>query len=222
MNKINLEKPNQELIGGKLNFILSKLMEDNSISLSMLYRNTGIAIPTIKRLQSDPTTNPTITTLIPIANFFGITVTQLIGEEPLPTRVIGYNPNNFNWGKIPLIEWSQIIEWVNFGKLEQTKQEIIVDVDVEKKGYALEVEEDDWQSITKKSILVINPSLIPEHKDYAIVHRRKQINPTLKQVLIDEGNIYLQHMNPIFKPTAFDKDHQFLGVLMQIKKNVKG
>ena len=82
--KTNVDTKSLEIdinsIGISLNRNLSILMKENGVSLSLLYRNTGIAIPTIKRLQNDPTTNPTIGTLLPIANFFGISITQLIGN----------------------------------------------------------------------------------------------------------------------------------------------
>lgn len=208
-------------IGRNLNHNLSKLMEDNHISLSILYRNTGIAIPTIKRLQSDPTTNPTIATLLPIANFFGITVTQLIGSEPLPTDVTGYIEDKTHWLKVPLIQWQQTIDWKKSKNQERDDSFVLVDIDVGQNPYALKVEEDDWLTISKGSILIINTEIQPEHKDYIIVHKIGQNNSTLKQVMIDEGKIYLKPMNPYFQPTVFDESYLFLGVLIQIRKDTK-
>ena len=208
-------------IGINLNRNLSKLMEDNHISLSVLHRNTGIAIPTIKRLQSDPTTNPTITTLLPISNFFGVTITQLIGNEPLPSGITGYIEDKTHWLKVPLIEWNQTVNWHKQEKKSQSHLFVLVDIDVGQNPFALKVEEDDWFSISKGSVLIINTEIIPEHRDFAIVHKIGQNNATLKQVLIDEGKIYLKPMNSYFPPTLFDDTHHFLGVLIQIRKDTK-
>ena len=208
-------------IGKNLNNNLSKLMEFNGISLSTIYRNTGIAIPTIKRLQSDPTTNPTITTLLPIAKFFGITITQLIGGEPLPSKAMGYIENKTYWIKVPFIKWNEIIDWMNPEKKTQINSYVLVDIDVGKNAFALRVEEDDWLTISKGSVLIINAELTPEHKDYVIVYKTGQSVPTLKQVLIDEEKIYLKPMNHYFQPTFFDKNYLFLGVLIQIRKDTK-
>jgi len=172
-------------------------------------------------LQSDPTTNPTITTLVPIANFFGITITQLIGDESLPDKVIGYVENKTYWLKVPLIEWRQIIDWLKPDRQTRTNSYVLVDIDVGENAFALKVEEDDWSTITKGSVLIINIEITPEHKDYVIVYKKGQIIPTLKQVLIDDEKIYLKPMNPYFQPTLFDQSHQFLGVLMQIRKDIK-
>ena len=208
-------------IGTNLNCNLSKLMEDNHISLSILHRNTGVAIPTIKRLQSDPNANPTITTLLPIANFFGITITQLIGNEPLPPGITGYIENRAYWLKVPLIEWGQTINWHMQERDFPLNSFVLVDIDIGQNPFALKVEEDDWVPISKGSVLIINTEITPEHKDFAIVHKVGQNSSTLKQVLIDEGKIYLKPMNSHFPTTAFDQDHRFLGVLIQIRKDIK-
>ncbi|WP_131784006.1 S24 family peptidase [Legionella gresilensis] len=207
-------------IGVNLNRNLSKLMDDNQISLSALHRNTGIPIPTIKRLQIDPTTNPTITTLLPIANFFGITIGHLIGNE-LPTGIIGYLENKEHWSKVPLIEWNQIIDWLKCDQKSKIYSYVLVDIDIGEKDFALKVEKDEWPTIAQGSILIINTELTPEHKDYAIVNKKGQIIPTLKQVLVDEERIYLQSCNPHFQPILFDENYHFIGVLMQIRKDTK-
>ncbi|MGQ3888335.1 S24 family peptidase [Legionella sp. CNM-1927-20] len=207
-------------IGINLNRNLSKLMDDNHISLSVLHRNTGIAIPTIKRLQTDPTTNPTITTLLPIANFFGITISHLISNQ-LPTGIIGYVENKDYWIKVPLIEWNQIIDWLKPENQIKVNSYVLVDIDVGRNDFALKVEDNDWPTISKGSILIINTELTPAHKDYAIVYRKEQLKPILKQVLVDEERIYLQSNNPHFQPTLFDESYHFIGVLMQIRKDTK-
>lgn len=209
-----------ETIGINLNRNLSRLMENNCISLSVLHRNTGIAIPTIKRLQSDPTTNPTITTLIPIANFFGVTIVQLIGNDFSNLRISGYIENRTNWLKVPLIGWKQTINWNKSEKIELTNDIVLADIDAGKFPYALKVEKDDWPEISKGSILIINSEILPEHKDYAIVYKSGQ-TPTLKQVLIEEEKIFLKSLNPYFPPSFFDESYKFLGVLMQIRKDTK-
>lgn len=203
-----------------LNINLSKLMADNYISLSVLHRNTGVAIPTIKRLQSDPTANPTMTTLLPIANFFNITINQLLGKEPLPKLSSGYIENKDNWVKVPLITWQETIKWADL-KREKFEDTVLVDIDIGQSPYALRVEEDDWFFIVKGSILIFNSEIKPEHKDYAIVHKNGYSQPALKQVIYDEENIYLKSMNQYLPLGLFEEEHKFLGVLIQIRKNTK-
>lgn len=77
-----------------LNERLSGLMKDRAVSLTMLHRGTGVPLPTLKRLQSDPAANPTIGILLPVARFFGVTVDQLVGEAAL----VRVDPDE-SWGQ---------------------------------------------------------------------------------------------------------------------------
>jgi transcriptional regulator with XRE-family HTH domain len=216
----SLLETNDNLIGININRTLTRLMNENHVSMSVIYRNTGIAIPTIKRLQSDPTANPTIATLLPIAQFFGVTVSQLIGIDPLPSKITGYVENKTFWLKVPIINWDQILDWKVSQNFNLVSSYVLVDIDVGDNPIALKVEEDDWPIISKGSILIINTGLTPEHKDYALVNKRGQNNPTLKQIMIDDDKIYLKPMNTYFSPTLSD-GHEFLGVLIQIRKDTK-
>ncbi len=64
-------------IVSRLSDNLTRLMAARPISLTELSHGTGIPMPTLKRFQSDPTANPTIGTLLPVARFFGVTVEDL-------------------------------------------------------------------------------------------------------------------------------------------------
>jgi SOS-response transcriptional repressor LexA len=209
------------LVGLNLNRNLSRLMDDNNISLTGLHRNTGIAIPTIKRLQSDPTTNPTMTTLIPIADFFGLTVNQLISNELNLNTPMGCIENKSGWLNVPIIEWSQAINWPHLLEGKKANSYTLVDVDVGENPYALSVEEDDWLSVPKSSILIINANIVPENKDHAVVYKAGQNAPTLRQVIIDEEKIYLKALSPYLPPIPFEDIYRFLGVVIQIRKNIK-
>ena len=67
----------------KLNYILSKLMSNSSIDDTLLSKETGIPISTIKRMRLNEEANPTSTTLAPIASYFKITIDQLLGLSPI-------------------------------------------------------------------------------------------------------------------------------------------
>lgn len=207
------------LIGNQLNQILSKLMQKNKISLTILHRNTGIAIPTLKRLQSDPTANPTISTLLPIANFFGISLNQLIGTEHIPDHISGFIEEKKYWLRVPVIAWKQSCHWPSVEI--STSNFVFTDAEVGNNPYALIIEEDDWMGFLKNSFLIINYDLKPSHKDYAIIHKVGQDIPTLKQIIRDEDKVYLKSLNTYSSPTPLDEYHRFLGVLIQVTNTIK-
>lgn len=69
-----------------LSTILSRLMSDRGINSAELARKVGIGQPVIYRLMTGVTENPQILTLKPIADFFEISVDQLLGFSPLNTQ----------------------------------------------------------------------------------------------------------------------------------------
>ena len=160
-----------------------------------------------------------LTTLLPIASFFGISINQLVGLEPIPADTQGYLEQKMHWLKVPIITWQETIHWSDYTSLEFSNNFVCTEVDVGKKPYALTVNDDDWMSsgILKNSILIINSEMIPTHKDYAVVYKSGLQIPTLKQVIIDEDKICLKSLNPYFSAIPLDNEHKFLGVVIQIR-----
>jgi len=69
-----------------LSAILSHLMSEKGIKSAELARKTGIGQPVIYRLMTGTTDNPQVLTLKPIADFFGISIDQLLGFTPLTNQ----------------------------------------------------------------------------------------------------------------------------------------
>ncbi|HLB42669.1 MAG TPA: helix-turn-helix transcriptional regulator [Gammaproteobacteria bacterium] len=66
-----------------LSTILSHLMSEKGIKSAELARKTGIGQPVVYRLMTGVTENPQVLTLKPIADFFGVSLDQLLGLSPL-------------------------------------------------------------------------------------------------------------------------------------------
>jgi len=60
---------------------LYRLMESRKVELKDISKATGIPKANISRLLNDKTSNPTLNTLIPLARYFDISVSDLIGDE---------------------------------------------------------------------------------------------------------------------------------------------
>lgn len=71
-----------------LSAVLTYLMFKNGLTSSELARKTGVAQPVIYRLMSGNTENPQILTLKPVADYFGISIEQLLGSSPLNNQKI--------------------------------------------------------------------------------------------------------------------------------------
>ena len=97
----------------RLSNALNQLMIEHNIDGVLLSKNVGIPTTTINRLRKgDPTNNPTLTTLVPLAEFFSITVSQLIGDEPLPKSSSRHHPEiPLSLTYLPLLSWGEVIGW---------------------------------------------------------------------------------------------------------------
>lgn len=61
-------------------------MSDMGIKSAELARETGVAQPVISRLMTGVTVNPQVLTIKPIADFFNVSLDQLLGLMPLDAQ----------------------------------------------------------------------------------------------------------------------------------------
>ena len=117
--------------------ILKGLMAEVDINESELARRTGIGQPVVHRICSGETDNPKVATLSPIATFFAISISQLIGDEPLPTdRIPGtFNPDAQGWRQIPHLGWEQVLPWPKLTQKTGPLPTISTDIELGQHAY---------------------------------------------------------------------------------------
>lgn len=208
----------------KLSTNLKALMGEMGISESELARRTGVGQPVVHRIASGETDNPKAATLSPLANFFAISISQLIGDEPLPKgRIPGtYNPGIHGWKQIPLLGWEQSLEWPNLKNQPDLTQSISSDLLLSEHAFALKVSDNTMEPrFPEGTLLIIDPEVKATNRDFAVVHIEGQKTPTFKQILMDGTVFYLKPLNPDFKPFPLDMPHRFLGVVVQARMDFK-
>lgn len=207
-----------------LSINLKALMAELHITESELARRTGIGQPVVHRIASGETDNPKVGTLSPIANFFALSISQLIGDEPLPqNRLPGtYNPGTQGWTQIPLLEWEQALEWPNLAGVNKPTRSISADLNLSSKAFALKVKDTTMEPrFPEGTIILIDPEMQPTNRDFAVVYVDGHKIPTFKQILIDGNSTYLKPLNPDFKSIHLDKNYKFLGVVVQARMDFK-
>lgn len=205
----------------KLSDNLNLLMSEVHISADELARQTGIPASTIKKIRNRYNPNPTLTTLLPIAQFFSVSLSQLIGDEPIPaTRIKGlYKPNQQILNHYPLLTWEEAVNWPN--TKNQPHDGIASEHSYNEDTFALIVEEHDWENITKGTTLLIDPNTNVEHRDFILVYRQGQSLPSLKQAIIDENIMYLKSVVLGHSIIPITPEHKILGVVVEYKKQLK-
>ena len=205
----------------KLSKNLNLLMAEARLNAEELSRRIGLPASTIKKIRNNHDANPTLTTLVPLAKYFSMTISQLVGDESFPkSRLKGtYCPNLDTLSYIPLISWRDAINWPSLN----TKSDISIGSEhiYSQKAYALMVEEDGWENLVKNTALLIDPELEIEHRDFIIVYKSGQKLPALKQALLDEGKIYLKSVIQGYNLAILTPEHKLLGVVVEYKKHLR-
>lgn len=191
---------------------LKSLMIEKSINASELARSTGLPASTIKKIRNYDNPNPTLATLLPITQYFSVSLSQLVGDEPLP-QVKTAKPS-----QVPILTWKEAIAWPTthhdphlFAMTENIYSSY---------AFALRVEKEDWSMLSKETILFFDPSHNASHSDYVVVYKQDQQIPTVRQILHDEENIYLKPLTEGYPILKLTPQHKILGVMMEYRKQI--
>jgi len=205
---------------------LKSLMGLAKINASELARRTGVAQPIIHRLSTGQNTNPKLATIKPISEYFMVTVSQLIGEEALPSDKSFYriSSEHRGWSRVPLITWQDATDWPgNLTRYQEAEDSVFVSTDahVSKIAYGLKVKGCAMEPIFPEgTTIIVEPNREARDRDFAVVHLRGEKEARLKQVLIDGSDFYLKSLNPDLeevKVNQLQTGDRFLGVMAQAK-----
>ncbi len=202
-----------------LSNILRTLMNEVGITVTELARQTDVGQPVIHRMASGETDNPKVGSLSPIAKFFNVSISHLIGDEPLPTdRVSGsHNPYYRSWSKLPLLNMEQATLWPQ-QKIFETEIATYVstEANVSENAFAIRLEDNTMEPrFPAGTILIIEPNLQPTNNDFAAVNIKGQGKVQFKQVQFDGEELYLKALNPDFETKRVTESYHFCGVMVQ-------
>lgn len=208
----------------ELKDILSSLMEECDIDDAKLARETGVPASTISRMRLNSNANPTASTLRPISKFFSISISQLLGDEPLPKdRLPGtHNPTLYTSARMPVIEWEWIMSWINNHR-ENIKEQLQTWISTEKEvgpdAFALIIPTDSFGlAFRKGSTIIIDPSQTPADGDLILVENNNEASIVLKQFLLDGSEMYMRSVNPEIKSVVPLKEtHNIVGVVIETR-----
>lgn len=202
----------------KLCSILRALMNEVKITVTELARQTNVGQPVIHRMASGETDNPKVGSLSPIAKFFNVNISQLIGDEPLPKdRVPGnHNPYYRHWSRLPLLSWEQAASYPdNFVPSEITSF-VSTESNVSEYAFAIRVEDNTMEPrFPKGSLLIIEPHIKAQDNDFAAVYVEGQSKIQFKQIMFDGDDIYLKPLNNDFEINRVSGSYHILGVMVQ-------
>lgn len=216
MLETTFEKP-------KVHEILRMLMAQKNINEASLARECSIPQPTLHRILSGETTSPRGVSLIPLANYFGVSINQLLGEDALPEELNTelFSMPIYAWTTLPLIPWSLTPEWASLKitlKKRGWEQWITTDAPVNDDAYAVLMEGDSMSPLfPENTLLVMAPYLTAKPGDYVIAQYGPRKSITVKQYIVENKQEYLKPVHPEFSTFMFDENTMIFGVLIQAR-----
>ncbi|MCK4869476.1 MAG: LexA family transcriptional regulator [Gammaproteobacteria bacterium] len=198
---------------------LKHLIETHNLNTLELSRRTGIGQPVIYRIISGETDNPKIATVCALADYFGISVNQLIGETPLP------NSKNeiAKLFEIPLYDQDHISNWPNLSsKIKENIEKVPSDLTPSPNLYALRSSDESMEPLfPKDTILILDGDKKPQNHSYIVVKLKSGKDILFRQLIVDDDLQYLKPLNPDsdkYKMKLFNpKADKCLGTLIQAK-----
>ena len=216
------EKKSSTKNAAPINKILKLLLAESGIIEAELARQTGLPQTTINRLLLGETFDPRTTTLIPIAKFFGITVGQLVGEEPInPNRIQGaYNPTHrAAWSIIPIIDWNNAVSWI-FQKEKYNPSNhnewITTEQENSQEAFALRTLEFMEPRFKRNSIIIVDPKFKFGDGSYVII----SINggdATVRRIMKDGSDVSLKKLYGTDKPVKLTTRDDIIGTITETR-----
>lgn len=188
---------------------------------SELAREVGVPSTTVHRLVTGKSTRPYRNSLIPIADYFSMSVEQLLGEEQLPNNPrlnpsSGKNIEN-QIVKIPIIQWSDVNSREEIVK--ENCQNILSSGTISHESFGLIMPDYSMEPLFPKgSILIFDPYILASDRSFVLVKLGKSDVLTFRQILIDVEHKYLKPLNPdltTYQMRLLAPDDQIIATLFE-------
>jgi SOS-response transcriptional repressor LexA len=201
--------------------IIKYLMKRNNInSETQLALKIGIPQATLNRLLLADSRDPRASTLIPIAQFFNVSIDELLGIKPLKLDLDGSindGKYNYNVHSLPIIDWEMVPEWqsnlINISPANYNEW-VTIDKNLSKSAFALRSFSMLEPRFKKNSILVVDPEFPYKDGHYVVVGIDNKI-PTVRKYLCDGANIYLANVNNLVQYDKLEDNYRIYGPIIE-------
>lgn len=210
-----LNNPSHLLLAQTLNGLIEG---NNKLSPAALARALGIPTNKITRILNGDVTDPKASTLLQIANYFSITIEQLLGLEPI-VRQGEVESQEMTTRLLPVFEFSQAgasnapKEWYRWPENE-------VDGDY----FALVIDTDLYEpTFPQNSLLIINADIEPDDRSYIIVKKADgSSSRSIKKYVLEGNQAYLYPINPKLPIEIFNKNlYTIAGVILEVHRKLR-
>lgn len=182
---------------------LAFLMEKSKHNPNSLSEATKVPQPTIFRIINNQVKDPRVTSLQPLADFFGVTLSDLRGKDLRGNYNVTPGPENR--GDVPVVSWVTAGNWAEVedpysrGVAEEWRPCPRAHSD---RTFALRVRGVSMENLGGRhsyspgDIIFVDPDKSPENGSRVIVRLEDDKEATFKQLVIEGEHSYLVALNP--------------------------
>lgn len=205
--------------------ILKKLLFVRDMKPVDLARKVDLPPPTIHRFLTGKSKNPYKTSLEPIADYFGITTTQLLGDEPLPDNILREidgqtHDNKTGIIQLPLLTWNAL-DYRNQPHSHCSKKIPFIGR-ISEQAFATEMPNTSMEPVfLKGSTLIFDPHKPATDRSYILVKLAQQQHYIFRQLVVDMDKRYLKPLNPDLYATPMRElscDDEIIGILQEARQ----
>lgn len=167
---------------------LRDIFREKDLNANQLAQILGIPMMTIRRLLSGETTDPRISTLKILADYFGVTVDSLVEKAGL--MGVKYSRNarpifvpKLNWeivGKISSLNDINLTEWKDWQAVSLSGKE-----KVSNNAFALESRPSMYPRFPHGTIFIFDSDITPKDGDIVLIKLKSNDELTLRELVID-------------------------------------
>lgn len=200
----------------KVNEILRVLMGD--MSEAALAAAINVPKATIHRVLSGVTPDPRAGTLLPIAQYFNISIEQLMGVAELPSDFPLQQKKTFESVQVPFIPLNELIPWI---KKDYTPTELYEVTSFSHKAmdqfcFVTQIDTDEMVPILPKKIYLIAKKTKDIQKDDIVIAINLQENSILiRKYVVLKGEKYLISSNLSYDIISFNHEIKLIGVVIE-------
>ncbi|CAM4391588.1 MAG: putative HTH-type transcriptional regulator [Legionellaceae bacterium] len=200
-----------------LSKIFNFLVKRNNLSLTELAEKIHVPRTTLSHIATGNTVDPRVSTVKAIADYFSISIDQLLGTQPL---YLDEQQNTIasKYEAIPILTLDKVNKWESYTKLNMsTDQEwLMKDPSIKKGKFAVRNTGNSmWPAFQENALLIIDPIKTPKDKDYVIFNTGEDIK--IRQLIVDGKTAILIAANQIFEPIRFPDLNNIVGVAIQYR-----
>ena len=206
-----------------LDRILQTLMFKKKIKTAQLARELEMPKQTLNRIVNGTSPNPHSKNLLPLADYFNISLEQLQGKKPLPNNLVDLHLPS----EKPKAKMISLFGWQDLLNMEQ-KQEIDSDTTIfvthglSDMAFAVPLDDTSMEPMFRKdSILIMDPDKQYGDRSFVLVKLYEANQVIFRQLLIDADQRYLKSISPdldTFPMRLLDDNDQIIGTLVEARQ----